>query len=75
MIHVEFPNLNVVGEDEYIISWRIKDMDMIHRIQEYFGMPRYTNINYLSKIKIKRDDPKFKDFIEGIRKGIYRVHR
>ncbi|MBO4550099.1 MAG: hypothetical protein J5733_05155 [Bacteroidaceae bacterium] len=66
-----FPNLNKLEEDEYIISWRITNMDHIHHIQKYFGMPRYTTVNYRSKIKIKRDDPKFKDFLDGIRKGFY----
>jgi hypothetical protein len=67
----DYPDMTVCGKDEYILSWRIKDWDMIHRIQDYFGMPRYTTLNRLSKIKIKRDDPKWNDFLDGLRKGIY----
>lgn len=70
-----FPNLKELGEDEYIISWRIKDMNHIHHIQDYFGMPHYTTVNRLSKIKIRKDDPKWNDFLDGIRKGFYWAYR
>ena len=71
----DFPNLKELEEDEYIVSWRITDMNHIHHIQDYFGMPRYTTVNYLSKIKIKRDDPKWNDFLDGIRRGFYWAYR
>lgn len=70
----DYPDMTVCGKDEYILSWRIKDWDMIHRIQDYFGMPRYTTINRLSKITIRRDDPRWETFLEGLRKGFYWVN-
>lgn len=70
-----FPSFETTGENEYIVSWRIRDWDMIHRIQEYFGMPRYTTLNRLSKITIKRDDPKWETFVEGVRKGFYWAYK
>lgn len=38
-------------------------------------MPHYTTVNRLSKIKIKKDDPKWNDFLDGIRKGFYWAYR
>jgi len=70
-----YPDITVCGKDEYIISWRIRDWELIHRIQDYFGMPRYTSLNRLSKITIKRDSPKWNDLLDGIRKGLFWVHK
>lgn len=67
----DYPDITVCGKDDYIVSWRIKDWNLIHRIQDYFGMPRYTTLNRLSKITIKRDSPKFEDMLDGIRKGLF----
>lgn len=67
----DFPDLTQTGKDEYIISWRIRDWNLIHRIQDYFKMPRYTSLNRLSKIKIKQTDSKFEDLRDGVRKGLF----
>lgn len=67
----DFPDLAHTGKDEYIISWRIRDWNLIHRIQDYFKMPRYTSLNRLSKIKIKQTDSKFEDLRDGVRKGLF----
>lgn len=75
MVHVEFPDLNNLGENDYLVSWRIRDWDHIHHIQKYFGMPMYTNINRISKVTMRRDDPKWNKLIEGIRLGYYRMYR
>ena len=63
------------GEDELVISWKTKDWNFIHRIQDYFGMPHYTSVNYLSPIKISRDDPKYPVLLEGEQKGFYRIQK
>ncbi len=70
-----YPDMTVCGEDEYIMSWRIKDWDMIHRIQEYFGMQRYTTVNRLSKVTMKKTDPKWNDLLDGLRKGLYWLYK
>ena len=71
----DYPDITVCGKDEYIVSWRIRDWNLIHRIQDYFNMPRYTSLNRLSKIKIKQNDPKFEDLRDGIRKGLFWVYQ
>lgn len=73
--HVEFPNIRDIGENEYIVSWRIRDWNHIHHIQQYFGMPRYTTINRLSKVTMRRDDPKWDMLVDGVRKGFYWLYR
>lgn len=70
-----YPDITVCGNDEYIVSWRIRDFDHIHHIQDYFGMPRYTTLNRLSKVTMKRDDPKWEMLLEGIRKGFYWLYK
>lgn len=71
----DFPSMTKFGENDYIVSWKISDWNMIHRIQDYLGMPRYINVNYRSKITIKRDDPKWNDFVDGVRKGFYVAYK
>jgi hypothetical protein len=71
----DYPDITVCGKDEYIVSWRISDWNLIHRIQDYFNMPRYTSLNRLSKIKIKQNDPKYEDLRDGIRKGLFWVYQ
>lgn len=62
-------------EVEIVLSWRIKDIPFIHRIQDYFGMSRYLSVNYMSPINIGTDDPKYPVLLEGEEKGFYRICR
>lgn len=68
-----FPSPATAGEDDYLISWRTKDWNFIHRVQDYFGTPRYLSVNYTSPITISRDDPKYPVLLEGEQKGFYRI--
>ena len=68
-----YPSPERAGEDELVISWKIKDRNFIHRIQDYFGMGRYMSVNYTSPIKISSDDPKYPVLFEGEQKGFYRI--
>lgn len=75
MTNVPFPDFEHLDEDEYLVSWTTRDWDLIHRCQDYFGMPRFTTLNYISKIKLKQDDPRWYKFVEGEQKGIYRIRK
>ena len=63
------------GGVELVLSWRIKDWNFIHRIQDYFGMSRYLSVNYMSPISINPDDPKYQVLLEGEQKGFYHICR
>lgn len=68
-----FPSPATAGEDELVIFWNINDWNFIHRIIDYFGMPRFFTVNYKTPFRIKRDDPKYKVLLEGEQKGFYRI--
>lgn len=69
------PSQATAGEDDMVIFWKIKDWDFIHRIIDYFGMPRYFTVNYTTPFRMKRDDPKYTVLLEGEQKGFYRISR
>lgn len=70
-----YPSQAAAEEVSLEISWRIKDRNLIHRIQAYFGMSRYMTVNYTSPVGIKPGDPKYPVLLEGEQKGFYWILR
>lgn len=59
--------------DKMVISWETRDIDLIHKIQEYFGMPKGMTVNKRSEYAIMPNDPRYPKLLEGEKKGLYQI--
>lgn len=65
--------MDIENGEKVIIHWRTRDEESIRRIREYFGIPTYTTVNWLSPAIVKPEDREM--FEETARRGFFSYRR